>query len=219
MAHHNHAKIHVLLIAVTLCLGACSENARRGAGSGAATGAVASGLGALVTGLVFDRGNMGQRVARSAVYGATAGAAVGGMAGASRDAAARPADKPQPSVTPPAGSEQKPLTREKVLQAVGPKNMAALTALSACEHQKAVNLAKDAAQSLNKQYREASLWIQSIVAIETGDATTLDRLHDQLIAYDPSLKDPQNADRILDQAMALLKQDRIDEGKPPVCAS
>jgi len=216
MLNFKHRQLSVLLIALSLCLTACSENARRGAAGGATTGAVASGLGTLVTGLVFNDSNLGERVARSAVYGATAGATAGAIAGSSRDAAA---DKAAPRETPPTDGEQAPLTREKILKTVGPKNVAALQALGACEHRKAVNLAKEASQSLNKQYRKASLWIQSIAAIETGDAKTLDTLHAQLIEYNPSLKNPQYADRILDQAMALLKQDRVDQGKPPLCES
>jgi hypothetical protein len=209
----------MVLIALTLCLGACSENTRRGAAGGATTGAVASSLGTLVTGLVFNDGNLGERVARSAVYGATAGATAGAIAGAQRDKTTPPAAKPQPQTAPASAPPAQPLTREQVLGKVGPKNVEALKALSDCRHARAVELAGQASQSLNKQYRQASLWIQAIAAIETDDAQALDSLHQQLIQYDPSLKDPQNADRILDQAMALLKQDRVDQGQPPVCPS
>ena len=209
----------MLLIALALCLGACSENTRRGAAGGATTGAVASSLGTLVTGLVFNDGNLGERVARSAVYGATAGATAGAIAGAQRDSKPQPADKPQPPSAPAGRPPAQPLSPEQVLGKVGPKNVEALKALSDCQHDKAVDLARQASQSLNKQYRQASLWIQAIAAIETNDAQALDSLHQQLVHYDPSLKDPQNADRILDQAMALLKQDRIDQGRPAVCPS
>jgi hypothetical protein len=219
MTTDGRLPLTALLITLSLCLGACTENSRRGAASGATTGAVASGLGTLVTGLVFDDGNLGERVARSAVYGATAGATAGAIAGSQRDATPKPADTPQPQPAPATPSTAQPLTREQILESVGPNNVEALKALSACRHKQAVDLARQASQSLNKQYRQASLWIQSIAAIETNDAQALDSLHQQLIHYDPSLKDPQNADRILDRAMALLKQDRVDQGRAPVCPS
>ena len=208
----RQVRVAAVVFTLALCLAACSESARRGAAGGAATGAVASSVGTLVTGLVFHNGNLGESVARSAVYGATAGATVGAIAGSRHDA---PADKPAAKTATPA--PQAPLTREKVLATVGPTNVEALQALSACDHGKAVTLAKQAMQSMNRQHRQAALWIQSIAAIETGDTVTLDELQDQLISNDPALKDPQTADRILGQAMDLLKQDRIDQGRAPTC--
>jgi hypothetical protein len=196
-----------------LFMSACSQNVSQSAATGAAGGAAASALGSLVVGLIFNDQNTAERVARSAVYGATVGAAAGAAAGASKDA--------QEAQTKNSDSNEKPdirnMSEEEFLKAVGPYNFSATLALRDCNYEEAKSQTLKAFQSDNRDYREASLWLQAVIATETGDKGALKNLHQQLAAYNPELGQPDKAKAGLDLLLEILHEDREQHGLLPTC--
>lgn len=200
--------------------GGCGPHATRGAAGGAAIGAASAALGTLVVGLVFNDRNLAERVGRSAVYGATTGATAGALAGAARDEQIRRmAREREMAAAKKAESKeaQAPMSEAEILKAVGRKNFEALAALSDCRFDAAVAKAKEASASLNRDYREASLWIQAIAAVESGDSAAVDRIYPELVKFDPELGQPEKADAALAEALQLLHEDRKAQGRPPQC--
>jgi hypothetical protein len=201
----------------------CGQHATEGAAKGATVGAASSAVGTLVVGLVFNDPNLGERVARSAVYGATVGGTAGAIAGASRDQQIKTQAKAQEEKAKAEGGDTTPPPRQmkdsEIMDAIGEKNFDALVLLVDCRLGKAIEKAREAEASFNKDYREASLWIQAVAAVEKGDTATLDRVYPLLVKADPELGTPEKADAALATALNKLRDARKREGKPPECPS
>lgn len=208
--------VFLILVLLTFPLCGCSQNTAKGAASGAAGGAAVSALGTLVTGLIFNDPDTGERVARSAVYGATVGTVAGTAAGAQQNA--REAQKAQ---APTRDNKEKPdirnMTDEEFLAAVGPYNFSATLALRDCDHDEARRLALKAFHSDNRDFREASLWIQALIASESQDKGALKNLHQQLAAYNPELGQAEKVRAGLRLLLDTLHDDRVQHGLPPTC--
>lgn len=223
--HKNGSPSHIGAVIALICLfmiavmgSGCGAHATEGAAKGAAVGAASSAMGSLVVGLVFNDSNLGESVARSAVYGATAGATAGAIAGASRDQQIKEQAKAQ------AQSEKtlptpRQLSDPEIIRAIGEKNHNALVLLVNCRLGEAMETAKEAEASFNKDYREASLWIQAVAAVEKGDTAALDRIYPILVKTDPELGTPEKADAALATALNKLHAVRRQEGRPAECTA
>jgi len=209
------------VLVFSVLLNGCGEYAMRGAAGGAATGAISSALGTLVVGLVFNDRHLAERVGRSAVYGATVGATAGAIGGATHDQRIRRMAEEREAAAAArraqAAEAQTPMTDAEILKAIGRKNFEALIALSDCRFGEAAAKAKEEETSLNRDYREAALWIQAIAAVETGDSAALDRISPRLVELDPDLGQPEKADAALAEALQALYDDRKTQGRPPKC--
>jgi hypothetical protein len=172
----RHLVILVSLL-FTVYISACSQNVTQPATSGAAGGAAASAPGSLVVALVFNDGNTAERVAHSAVYGATVGAR----------------KDPQEEQAMNTDSNAKPdlrnMSEDEFLKAAGPYNFSATPALD-CNYDEARRQALKAFQSDNRDFREATLWLQAVIISETGDKEALKYPYQQLAAYNPELGQP-----------------------------
>jgi hypothetical protein len=206
-----------LLVPVIVAPTGCSTGAASGAAEGAAIGATTSALGTLVVGLIFNDRNVGERVARSAVYGATAGAVAGGVAGAARDEQIRQQAAARVAKQAEEVKQQQQMEEVQIREAVGTANFFALEALSNCKFEDAIKLAKESEGSSNKECREASLWIQGIAAVLTKSNPEIDRVYEELVKLDPELGKPEMADSALAEALAMLEEDRVARGLPPAC--
>lgn len=211
------------LLVIMIIGSGCGQHATEGAAKGATVGAASSALGTLVVGLVFDDPNLGERVARSAVYGATVGGTAGAIAGASRDQQIKAQAKAQEEKAKAEGGDTSPPPRQmkdsEIMDAIGEKNFDALVLLVDCRLGEAIEKAREAEASFNKDYREASLWIQAVAAVEKGDTATLDRIYPLLVKADPELGTPEKADAALATGINKLHDARKREGKPPECPS
>ena len=224
--HHRPLEISTIVSLICLFIIAifgsgCGAHATEGAAKGAAVGATSSAVGTLVVGLVFNDPNLGERVARSAAYGATAGATAGAIAGASRDQQIKEKAKAQEAKAKAEGDKTAPAPRElsdqEIIKAIGEKNHKALALLVDCRPGEAMETAKEAEASFNKDYREASLWIQAVAAVEKGDTATLDRIYPLLVKTDPELGTPEKADAALATALTKLHDVRRQTGRPAEC--
>jgi hypothetical protein len=208
----RHLVILVCLL-FTVTINACSQNVAQPTATGAAGGAAASTLGSLMAGLIFNDENTAERVARSAVYGATVGAAAGAAAGAQKVAEKEQAPTPDDSEK----NAIRNMNEEEFLKVVGPYNFSAGLALQDCNYDEARRLALKAFQSDNRDFREASLWLQAVIASETGNKEALKYLHQQLAAYNPELGQPDKAKAGLGLLIDILHEDRKQHGLAPTC--
>jgi hypothetical protein len=225
---HQSLKINAVISVICLFMIAslgngCGAHATEGAAKGAAVGAASSTVGTLVVGLVFKDPNLGESVARSAVYGASVGATAGAITGASRDQQIKEQAKAQDAKAKAEGGDTAPAPRElsdqEIIKAIGEKNHNALALLVDCRPGEAMETAKEAEASFNKDYRKASLWIQAVAAVEKGDSATLDRIYPLLAKTDPELGAPEKADAALATALNKLHNVRRREGRPAECPS
>lgn len=194
-------------------ISACSQNVSQSAATGAAGGAAPSALGSLVVGLVFNDQNTAECLARSAVYGASVGATASAAAGARKDAKEAQAKNTNSNKKP----DLRNMSEEEFLMAVGPYNYFATLALRDCNYEETRRQTLKAFQSDNRDFREASLWLQAVITSETGDTQALKYLHQQLAAYNPELGRPDKAKAGLDLLIDILHEDREQHGLAPTC--
>jgi uncharacterized membrane protein YebE (DUF533 family) len=115
-----------------------NKEAGKGAAVGTVGGAVAGGLSSILFG-----GSVARGLATGAAIGAATGAATGAVSGSMADNEAKQAAAPQNSPAP--GTVDLGDLKEKL----GPKNIAAATALARCRHADAVAAATEACSTLD----------------------------------------------------------------------
>ncbi len=192
------------ITAVILFL-ACSKQTVEKSAQGAAMGAAVSAVGGMVTALVFG-GNPAEAAARSAVYGASAGATAGAISGAMAEKKA-----PKTAADPMATDMQ------KLRQTLGEDAFSGLEALVDCKHEVAQAYGRTAAQSDNKHYALAGLWIQVITFADNREEEKARAMFPDLIAQDEKLTTSDQVEAKMRESLQKLMDIRQKNGRPRVC--
>jgi hypothetical protein len=183
-------------------LTACSGQSGQRAAEGAGTGALAGAAGGLVSGLLWG-GDPLESAARGAVVGATTGAVVGGVSGAQ-------ADKAQ------AQAQEQDRIAELRAQ-IGEDAFAGVTALAECKHGVAEANAQVAAKSTNSNYALAGLWVEAISHADRGDMAGAQALYPEIIKWDRSVGNNEQAEAELQGALVKLQDIRKRYKLPATC--
>jgi hypothetical protein len=190
----------VATFTVAGCTGASGQRAAEGAGTGAIAGAAAGLVGALLWG-----GNPAESMAKSAVVGGVVGGVSGGVSGSRQDAAKQRA------------SQQSEL---QVLQTrMGPDAYAGAVALAECKHGVAEANARVAADSTDSTYALAGLWIEAMSRADRGDLKGAETLYPEIVRWDRSVGDEQQAAAELQASLIKLQDVRQQYELPRTCKS
>lgn len=200
-----------------LILSACGQHASSGALTGAGYGAATSAIGTLAVGLIFGDSNLGERVARSATYGAAVGATVGGIAGAERDAAESKAR--EQAVKNQAQRNQQPDAELASLRReIGEENYKALTNLALCHYDKAEQQSDQVFQNSTGDIRLYALYIKTLSIQDRGDEKTAKSLYEELARLDPNSSDPKTVRGYALEDLAYFHIERSKIGLSPDCS-
>ena len=197
-----------VLLSVLIALSGCAGDsaASRGAQQGAATGAVSGAVGSMVGALVFG-GNVAEAGMRGAVVGGATGATAGAMIGAGQDKAA---DERRAEAQRDEAAE----LREEI----GDDAFNGVVALAECKYAVAMANADVAQQSKNRDFRLAGLWVETLVlADQQRESEARERFPD-IIRADRKVKDNEQAEAMMRDAMSSLGDIRRDNGLPVVCS-
>ena len=191
----------ILVVGMTAC--ESGSHASKGATKGATTGAAAGAVGGLVTALVFG-GDPVDRAARGAVYGATTGAVAGGMSGASRDKAER---------------QTRDAELEKFRQEVGDDAYNGFSALAECRHDEVISSAEKAMLSENPNHALAGLWLEVLAYADMKDEANARALFPTVVEKDWDIKDENQAEEKMREALNDLMDIRAEYKLPRVCSN
>jgi len=196
--------VFLFLLSNALTLSGCSGASGQRAAEGAGTGALAGAAGGLVSGLLWG-GDPLESAARGAVVGATTGAVVGGVSGAQ-------ADKAQ------AQAQQQNEIAELRTQ-IGEDAFAGISALADCKHGVAEANAQVAAKSSNSNYALAGLWVEAISLADRGDLAGAQALYPEIIRWDRSAENTDQAEAELQGALVKLQDIRQQYDLPRTCSN
>lgn len=194
-----------LLVGSVAVFPGCSANTAKGAAQGATGGAVAGALGGMVSALVFG-GDVAEAGARGAVWGGTTGAVAGGISGAQADKAI-------------AAQEQARRDAEmaRIRQEVGDDAFNGIIALAECKHDVAIANANVAANSRNKDYALAGVWVAALSEADRQHDAEARALYPTIVAHDREVKDEAEAEALLREALQELGDIRVEYKLPAVC--
>ena len=168
------------------------EKMKRGAGTGAALGALA--------GVVFGNGSLLGDAADGAIRGAAIGAGAGLVSGEVEKGRNRKAQKEQ---------ELKEQTEEEALYAqFGKDNIEAYFALVDNNHPRAMALASAGETSADANHRLAAVWIKAMIAVDQQDQETANEIFDQLIILDPIIDTTDQARIETDKLVLEMRKER-----------
>jgi hypothetical protein len=189
----------ILCVAVIM---ACGTQSRKMAGEGAISGAAVGAVGGLVSALVFG-GDVGEGAARGAVWGGSTGAAAGAIAGARADSAQKKA--------------QQDAKIERLKAQLGEDGFKGLEALAECKHEVAIAYARTARRSSNKDYSLAGLWVEALALADQGKTGQVRAGLPDLIAKDPDIGSPAQAEETLRKSLQKLQEIRAEYDLPRTC--
>ena len=175
------------------------EKMKKGAGDGAALGALA--------GVIFGNGNVLDDAARGAVTGAAAGATVGFISGETEKGRNRRAtrDAEQKRFQ----EEQRQQQEEHQLNAqFGEDNVAAYYALLGENHARANALATAGETSTNKNHKLAAVWIKAMIAVDKQNNEEANKEFDRLISIDPIIDTREQAKIETDKLVLEMRKER-----------
>lgn len=208
---HLHSRPTLIGLALGFVVSGCAGTyAGEGAKQGFVGGAVAGAVGSL-----FWGGNVLESAAVGAVTTAAAGAAVGAMN--------KKPNEPTASA-PPAStsgeSDQAIIQRDRALEErIGSDNFEAARLLARCEHDRAINEARQAYGTADTDDRRAyALLIEAVAAEEEGDTTTAAAVYPRLIELAPSHGPVDKARSEALSGILKVQQARKEHGLQPVCA-
>jgi hypothetical protein len=196
--------VSLIVLAQTLTLSGCSGASGQRAAEGASTGALAGAAGGLVSGLLWG-GNPLESAAKGAVVGATTGAVVGGVSGSKEDKANA------------AAQQQNDIA--ELRSQIGEDAFAGITALAKCSHGVAEANAQVAAKSSNSNYALAGLWVDAISHADRGDIAGAQKLYPEIVRWDRSIENNDQADAELQGALTKLQGIRKEFDLPQTCSS
>ena len=137
--------------------------------------------------------------------GATSGAVVGGVSGSKEDKAN-------------AAAQQKNEIAELRTQ-IGEDAFAGVTALAKCNHGVAEANGQVAAKSSNSNYALAGLWVNAISHADRGDIVGAQELYPEIVRWDRSIENTDQADAELQGALTKLQAIRKEFDLPQTCSS
>lgn len=195
------------VVAISLGMAGCESgsHASKGAQKGAVTGATAGAVGGLVSALVFG-GDPVDRAARGAVYGGTTGAVAGGMSGSSRDKAEKKTKEQ---------SRDNQIAQLK--ERIGEEAFAGLTALAECRYGDIMPHAGNAMQSDNPNHVVAGYWLEVLMYADQQNESKARSLFPEIIEKDWEIKNKNQAEEAMRDALTQLMDSREEYGKPRVC--
>lgn len=202
MAKYIHINLVIVLICVLCFTSGCSQKSRQGAGQGAAIGGAAGAVGGIVTALVFG-GNIGEAAARGAVWAASSGAVTGGIAGAQANKAEV--------------EKEKAARKAKLEKELGDDAYNGLVALAECKHEIALGYARTSAQSSNKDYALAGLWLEVLAEADRQQPEKARSLFPQIIAQSDNLQTKEQVETFMLDAETKLKSVRKDYNLKASC--
>lgn len=202
MGKNIHVYIVVLLFSSICFTSGCSQKARQGAGQGAAIGGAAGAVGGIVTALVFG-GNVGEAAARGAVWAASSGAVTGGIAGAQANKAEV--------------EKEKAARKAQLEKELGKDAYSGLVALAECKHEIALGYARTSAQSSNKDYVLAGLWLEVLAEADRQQPEKARSLFPRIIAESNNLQTEEQVETFMLDAEAKLKSVRKDYNLKASC--
>ena len=191
--------LKVILVGVfTICLSSngysqTGEKMKRGAGQGAALGALA--------GVVFGNGNILQDAAGGAIRGAAAGAAVGLISGEVEKSKTRKAEKER--------LEQEKSAENSLIAQFGRDNIEAYYALLDKNYSRSFALASAGETSNDANHRVAAVWIKAMIAIDQQDKTAADKEFERLIVLDPIIDTRDQAKIETDKLVLEMRKERL----------
>lgn len=192
----------LLLMVALMTFPACSKQTAQRAGQGAATGAVVGAVGGMVSAMVFG-GNVGEAAARGAVWGGSTGAAAGAMSGAMAESNQKKA--------------QQTAELENLRKQLGDDAFNGLAALAECKHEVAQGYGRTAAQSDNKDYSLAGLWLQVLAYADGGQEDQARTLFPDLVAKDSTISSESQAETEMREGLQKLKEIRQEHNLPKAC--
>jgi hypothetical protein len=202
--YNNRAiNLSILLFAAVFIFINCSSQTAQRAGQGAATGAVVGAVGGMVSAMVFG-GDVGDAAARGAVWGGSTGAAAGAMSGAVADSNQKKA--------------QQAAELEALRKRIGDDAFNGLAALAECKHEIAQGYGRTAAQSDNRDYALAGLWLQVLAFEDRGQKDQARALLPDIVAKDDKLSSESQAETTLQEAMQKLGDIRQEHKLPKRCS-
>lgn len=176
------------------------EKMKRGAGTGAALGALA--------GVIFGDGDIISDAADGAFGGAATGAAVGLISGEVEKGRDRKNEKQR--------QEQIEIQRQKqynsqqqLIAKFGRDNIEAYGALLDQNYARAEALAGAGETSNDSNHRLAAVWIKAMIAVDQRKDEKAKSVFDQLIAMDPILDTQAQASIEVDKLVLEMRKERL----------
>lgn len=169
------------------------EKMKKGAGNGAALGALA--------GVVFGNGNVINDAANGAIRGAAAGAAVGLISGE--------VEKSKNKKQKRELQEQQQNEGDQLVAQFGKDNIEAYYALVANNHARANALAGAGELSSDANHRVTAVWIKAMVAVDQQDGASANQEFDRLIVLDPIVDTRDQARMETDRLVVEMRKERL----------
>jgi hypothetical protein len=200
--------ISASLSATLLLLSACTTGQRKGAAGGAVMGLVGGATAAAVDGLLWGGSDVGERVVKSSISGATAGAAMGATGAAMSE---RQQKKGKASSATQATDDRQV---EKTRKKIGDINFQAGILWVQCDHAGAIKTAQRAFESASNEKQQLyALTIEAAAALESGQGELADSLYPKIVELDKKRDlDKARADTM--EVMLRVQKVRKEQGLP-----
>lgn len=176
------------------------EKMKKGAGNGAALGALA--------GVIFGNGDIFSDAADGALRGAATGAAVGLISGEVEKGKNKKAEKEQQRQIELQNQEDKNLERQLITQ-FGRDNIEAYYALLDQNHARAKALSEAGELSNDANHRVVAVWIKAMVAVDQRDGESANKEFERLIVLDPIVDTKDQAKIEVDKLVLEMRKERL----------
>lgn len=190
----------LLFTLVTSGFSQTGEKMKKGAGNGAALGALA--------GVIFGNGDILSDVADGAVRGAATGAAVGLISGEVEKSKNKKAEKEQQRRIEQQNLENQN-SEQQLISQFGRDNIEAYYALVDRNHARAKVLAEAGELSNDANHRAVAIWIKAMVAVDQRDGESANKEFDRLIVLDPIIDTRDQASIEVDKLVLEMRKERL----------
>ena len=176
------------------------EKMKKGAGNGAALGALA--------GVIFGSGNILTDAADGAVKGAATGAAVGLISGEVEKSKNKKAEKEQQRQVEQQ-NQQIQNSEHQLISQFGRNNIEAYYALVDQNYTRTNALAGAGELSNDANHRVVAVWIKAMVAVDQRDRESANKEFDRLIVLDPIVDTRDQVSIEIDKLVLEMRKERL----------